>query len=117
MNWIEIEDNAIMLAGHEVEIDVRAAGAYEPPHNAVYEGFIKIEPESDASFEVHAVEFRTSKQDPVTKLWVPTSEWKPFPVELLFPSHMDAIAEACVTYHQDKDQRAREDAAEARRAA
>ena len=116
MRWIEIENNTIMINGHEVEIDVRVAGVYEPPCQAVYEGPYKVEPEADASFEVHTVEFRTSKQDPITKLWVPTSEWKPFPVDLLFPSHMDAIARQWVEYHQDEEQRAREDAAEARRA-
>ena len=117
MNWIEIEDNVITIAGTEVEIDIRAAGLYHAATKGAYDGHQQIEPDEDAAFEVHAVEFRTSKRDLVTRLWVPTGDWRPIPAELLFPQHLEAIAKACIEHHQDLDARACEDAAEARRAA
>jgi hypothetical protein len=117
MSWIEIEQNSIVIAGLEIEIDVRAAGSYSPGYRGACDRYQQIEPDEPASFEVSAVEFRTSKRDATTNAWVPTSDWQSIPVVMLLPEHMTAIADQCIAYHQDMDQRSREDEAEARRAA
>jgi hypothetical protein len=117
MNSIEIEQNSITIAGHEVEIDIRVSGTYSPTYRGARDCYQQIEPDEPASFEVCAVEFRTIKYDAESKQYAPTSGWQSFPEALLLPDHMAAIVEQGLDYHQGRDQYDRECAAEARRAA
>jgi len=86
MNWIDLPDNMIMVAGCEADIDVRAAGHYSKGCPAD-----DTDPGDPASFEVHSVEMRFAD-----------GAWQSFPVSILRPEHMDAIARWCLQETEDR---------------
>ena len=98
MNWIDLPDNLVMVSGCEVSIDVRAAGHYSKGSRVD-----DTDPGSPAAFEVHSVEMR-----------FPEGAWQSFPVNILRPEHMDAIARWCLQETEDRADSDAMDAAEYR---
>jgi hypothetical protein len=94
MNWIDLPDNLIMVSSCEVSIDVRAAGHYSKGSPAD-----DTDPGTSAVFEVHSVEMR-----------FPEGAWQSFPVNILRPEHMEAIAIWCL---QETEERADSEAMDA----